>query len=260
MKIYTVVFIFTLITIFLGFPNDILRATEENALNEFTIPVVKVMVSPFLDGASLDACWQIVPKYNIETFNGKKQRLIQLQVCRSEDKIFFKVNFPALKKKDSYKCWHWDPIIQAYILGNEKEETLCIMISSEDNLLSDVWVWRSARTNAVATLDDMFMNNKKEFFTDAGRRCWYGRFFGNYAGVVLPRFYNRVPSGSIADVDAIGIWRNQEYTIEIARKLNTGHNDDLIFKSGEYFIQMFLYMPDINQLKFSKHKFKLRID
>ena len=260
MKIYVVLFTLNLITCFLGLFIDSLKASEIMILNESVIKVRNVNVSPFLDGASLDACWQQFQIYNLKSLPDKTNRKIELQVCRNRDKIFFKLLFKAAQKRDTYQCWHWDPLIQTYVLGNEKEEILCIVISSKEDSLSDIWVWRSARTNSAGTLDDMYISQDKKLSFDSGHQCWYGRFFGIYAGAVLPRFYNTVPSGSVADVDAVGVWREGEYTIEMARKLDTGHKDDIVFKPGEYAIQVFLYMPDQNQLKNFKPNFRFRIE
>ena len=260
MKIYVVLFIFNLINCFLSLFIDTLQASEIMTLNESIIKVPKINVSPFLDGASLDVCWQQLKTYSIESSYDSKKRNIQLQVCRSKDKIFLKFTFKAAEKRDIYQCWHWDPVIQTYVLGNEKEEVLCIVISSQNDSFSDIWVWRSARTNSADTLDDMFMNQENKLSFDSGHQCWYGRFFGIYAGAVLPRFYNTVPSGSVADVDAVGVWHEGKYTIEMARKLNTGHKDDIIFKPGEYAIQLFLYIPNKKQLKLIKPKLKFQID
>jgi hypothetical protein len=43
---------------------------------------------------------------------------------------------------------------------------------------------------------------------------------------VLPRFYQRVPDGSAADVRAKGKYDKKTMTVEFSRAINTGHNDD----------------------------------
>jgi hypothetical protein len=261
MKMYTLLFLICFFEGILTFKSVGLYAFEKSDNSKCIINVEKLNVVPFLDGASLDSCWQKLKEYNLGVSNKDKGGGLYFQVCRSKGKIFFKLNFHAKSRRDTYQCWHWDPVIQAYTLGEEEEETICIIISNKSSRLSDVWVWRSARTNPVGTLDDLYMGDGKKIIPDSGQLSWYGRFFGNYAGVVLPRFYNRVPVGSVADVTAVGIWRNNTYTIEIARKMNTGNSDDLIFKSGdEYFIQIFRYVPNLKELKYREAKFILKIE
>ena len=48
--------------------------------------------------------------------------------------------------------------------------------------------------------------------------------------------YPRQPTGSRADVRAKGVWSNGQWTIEFARKLNTGHDDDVAFTPGDIYL------------------------
>ena len=48
----------------------------------------------------------------------------------------------------------------------------------------------------------------------------------------MPKYVLRTPSGSRADVKAHGVWQDQMWTIVLARKLDTGHDDDVKFAVG----------------------------
>ena len=45
----------------------------------------------------------------------------------------------------------------------------------------------------------------------------------------MPRYeVNPNPTGSIADVEAKGVWRDGRWYLEMSRKLDTGHDDDVV--------------------------------
>ncbi len=49
----------------------------------------------------------------------------------------------------------------------------------------------------------------------------------------MPRYdVTLEPRGSIADVRAKGIWQNGRWVLEMARKLDTGHDDDVVFPAN----------------------------
>ena len=60
----------------------------------------------------------------------------------------------------------------------------------------------------------------------------------NFVKPLVNRYEAAKPAGSRGDVAAKGEWRNGYWTIEFARKFNTGHNDDVQFdpKSGKSYL------------------------
>jgi hypothetical protein len=50
---------------------------------------------------------------------------------------------------------------------------------------------------------------------------------------VMPRYQvNMTAQGSIADVQAKGVWRNGRWYLEMARKLDTGNADDAVIPAA----------------------------
>ena len=41
------------------------------------------------------------------------------------------------------------------------------------------------------------------------------------------------PKGSIADVQCKGVWKDGKWSLEIRRKLDTKHQDDVVFAKGK---------------------------
>jgi hypothetical protein len=137
-------------------------------------------------------------------------------------------------------CWHWDPVRHAYFLNGEKEMVLALIFKSActDDInrklsdFADVWVWRQSRNDPAKFADDMSSNKKLPFTLcslkmDNGTSSWFSRYFSEFAGAELPRFYSRIPTGSAGDVKGRCLINNGIVVHEFARKLKTGNSDDL---------------------------------
>ena len=53
------------------------------------------------------------------------------------------------------------------------------------------------------------------------------------AGDTVPGRILSRPVGSQADIRCAGVWRDGQWRLEIQRALNTGHDDDVVFKPGQ---------------------------
>ena len=51
--------------------------------------------------------------------------------------------------------------------------------------------------------------------------------YPEHAGDTVTKYENREPTGSRADIRAKGAWRDGVWTVEMARRLDTGNPDDL---------------------------------
>ena len=49
-----------------------------------------------------------------------------------------------------------------------------------------------------------------------------------FEGNVVDSFEQRQPTGSLADVQGKGLYEGKNWTLEMSRKFNTGHNDDAV--------------------------------
>ena len=77
---------------------------------------------------------------------------------------------------------------------------------------------------------------------DSGKSAYQEKIALDYQGPFTPRFSNRRPVGSRADIQARGCWREGVWTVELARKLDTGHDDDVAFTvGGEYLFTVSCY-------------------
>lgn len=242
------------------------KKTAEKANTSLTktdnITVSKIKVPPFLDGISMDKCWREIPGYALMFTQGKNQQEIKLKACTDNSKIFFLIEYQTESENRQHQIWHWDPVRQAYIPGTEKEEVFTIILAEkpDNNSKADIWIWRAARTDPVNKADDLFYfesdkinQSPKNIIMDKGEICWFSKYFGDYAGTQLPRFYNRTPKGSAADVSAKGNWDKKHLKIEFSRLLGTGNKDDIPLKKGTFYIQVHRGTPTIKSI--NKNKF-----
>lgn len=151
----------------------------------------------------------------------------------------------------------------------KKGEDQGSMYTNGPNERGDLWHWKAQRTNPVGYADDQYLTDKLETSHDetTGRRAdakTGGGYTANWnpgkkrpeftvakgkggpvltkalakpvgdhtrfkKGMRLPREVLEKPVGSRGDVAAKGLWKRKKWTLEIARKLETGHDDDIQF-------------------------------
>ena len=195
-----------------------------------------------IDGISDDKAWATLPFRTAKS--GTKE--MKFKIHSDDAFIYLLVVFPSEKENRQHMLWHWDPLKQYYSMGNEKEDELYIIWpdppvpvkSAATPEKADVWIWRAARTDPAGYADDYYMLEKSlssdrpegaqtELFPDQGLSGWLSKYFVSFTGDTVPRFYQRPPEGSAADVKAKGTWNSGFWTVEFRRKLNTGHSDDI---------------------------------
>jgi len=164
--------------------------------------------------------------------------------------ISFVITFTADEPRILHKPWKWSEDRAVYEVGSELEDAVKFFVFEDkaDVTFADVWVWRAGRTDGVGYADDMFWRPDKRtgyskvtlteegVGSDAGRLCWYSRFLGSFVGDSVKRFYNRVPTGSCADVTAKGEWSDGQWRVTFNRSLTTLQKDDVQFRRGSSYI------------------------
>lgn len=143
----------------------------------------------------------------------------------------------------------------------------------ENGQFLDLWQWRASRSNPLGHAGDdhvfeyRWFDHGKNLFTTPKQPAWmydkskmgfvaipekelkamrdrYPLVIGENAvpidasvkfnkGDILPRVVLQEPSESVADVHASGIWKNGMWTVELKRKLNTRHPDDIRLEKGK---------------------------
>jgi hypothetical protein len=144
-----------------------------------------------------------------------------------------------------------------------------------DGRFLDLWQWRAARSNPVGhagddwVFDYRWFDEGKNMFTSPGEPLWmYDRAKTGFAAIpearlhemlerfplvigrnaapfdpaapfregdLLPHPILQEPAGSMADIRANGAWRDGRWTVELRRKLDTGHSDDKVLAPGRIY-------------------------
>ncbi len=237
------------------------------AAAELDIPSVKVDTAPVVDGLARDAVWNRVKPVVIEdSASGSK---ILLRSVYTAEQIFFLVQYPDSAENYLHKPWVWNAAEKKYEEGSHREDTFVFKWNmmehdvnlsnfSDDDYQADVWYWKANRTNPAGYADDKNqilaatpIKNSTELISLTGKARHLGRYsdagkapykelkeITEYQGDLVDRYPSATPEGSRADVQAKGVWNGGFRTVEYARDLNTGHDDDLQFEpaSGKAYL------------------------
>ncbi len=229
-----------------------------------------VSEKPVIDGVLDEAVWEGVEI--VTTLDFSSQRLIELRSIHDGEMIYFLAKYPDAAASESHKSWFWEAEEEVYKPGMDREDmlvykwlmtgdALTFQADAVDVHTADIWFWKARRTNPAGYFDD----KRHEVTTeesegsasvksdkygqlylsrlgDDGKSAYQEKIFFEYQGDCVAKYYPRQPQGSRADVQGKGQWKDGYWTIESARKLDTGNVDDVAFTAGdEYSFGVSLY-------------------
>ena len=215
----------------------------------------KAKTAPIIDGKDLDASWANAQAITTRDKVGKID--ITLKALCTDKHVFFLVSFPDPDESRTHKSWVWDKNAGFYKTGNDIEDTFVfkwnmesesvdLNVRADNPYRADIWFWKACRTGPAGYADDkiqilsplkmekslrltsksgaaMYLLRKG----DKGTTAFKTKMIFEYKGSMVNRFIYQQPTGSRADIKAKGIWKNNRWTIEFARALVTGHDDDV---------------------------------
>jgi len=228
------------------------------AFGATTLTAVRVMGAPQIDGDASDLAWQQSTALLVRDQIAKVD--VTLKAVATGDTVYFLASYPDPEENSLHKPWVWDDKLEAYKLGRQREDAFVFKWAmqpinadlsnfSDEDYTADVWYWKAHRTNPAGFADDKHhvlgatsapkakelssKTGKKRFLQrlgDTGTSTTKKRMLLEKLGEIEPQYEIRQPSGSRADVLAKGAWKGGFWTIEFARKLDTGHSDDVVFQ------------------------------
>jgi hypothetical protein len=218
---------------------------------------LKTEIAPIIDGNDLDACW--ANAQTLTTHDKVADIDITLKAAYRDKHVYFLVSFPDKNESRTHKSWVWDKDTGFYKTGTNIEDTFVfkwnmnrkpvdLSVRSDKPYQADIWFWKACRTDPVGFADDkmhIFSDEKfrKSFMlksksgssmyllrqADKGTSAFKTNMISEFQGNIVDRFVYRLPKDSCADVKAKGIWKKGRWTIEFARVLVTGNEDDVKF-------------------------------
>jgi hypothetical protein len=231
---------------------------------ELTLVSMPVNEAPTIDGYATESLWNTAPA--ISTLDYSSQRPITLQSVYTASEVFFLVTYPVAAPSETHKTWTWDAKEEIYREGPDREDVFVFKWSMSGNDVNlalrepephhaDIWFWKAKRSNPAGYADDktQYLSLKAEpdsvkiqsekhgtlYFRrlgDAGKAPYQERYFYTYLGDRISQYDSVQPQASRGDVRAKGAWHDGQWTIEFARKLDTGHEDDIAFAPGSVYL------------------------
>lgn len=240
---------------------------------EQTITVGNIEATPVIDGDLTEwgeGDWSKVPV--VETIKDDKDNFtgnieVDLKVVQKEDIVYIAAKWPDSSENILYKRWIWRG--KKYKRGKKLDDMFALRFHlsgnydpsmlTEKTYKADVWLWSAGRSNASGYANDMWhlvttkmLEDAAEYKLESGKIV----FIRKKADSGTPAFENakprnrkkhegdklpstRVtenPEGSVADVQAKGVWKDGYWQIEMSRKMNTGNDDDTVFEQGKSII------------------------
>jgi hypothetical protein len=223
-----------------------------------------VTAGPTIDGHADEPFWETAPA--ITTLDYSSQRPITLKSVYTTDAVFFLVTYPDGDPSETHKTWVWDAKEEIYREGPNREDVFIFKWSMSGNNIrlalrdaephrSDIWYWKACRTNPSGYADDKGQGMSLEpgpdarpipsskygtlYFRrwgDTGEPPFEEKFFFDYQGKQRTKYVPKQPTESRADIRAKGVWHDGQWSIELARQLDTGHTDDVAFTPGGVYL------------------------
>ncbi len=242
------------------------------AFSAKTLVAQKVATPPVVDGVADDAVWSQAAALTVPDAVAKVD--VTLKAVYTEDRIFFLATYPDADESRLHKPWVWNKDLEVYQMGPQREDNFAFKWNlmdrsvdlsnfSDDLYRADVWYWKANRTDPAGYSDDKMhvisaeagkkaqpvtsKGGSQHFLVrlaDEGEGASDKKVLLDYQGDVVDQFTPREPSGSHADIKAKGHWQDGLWTIEFARKLDTGHDDDVQFSpvdSKDYLFGISVY-------------------
>ncbi|MCI0536323.1 MAG: ethylbenzene dehydrogenase-related protein [Verrucomicrobiales bacterium] len=245
----------------------VLGSVSSPAADAAKLVAAKVASAPVIDGKATDALWQtaklveVIAKGVMPKTRGTSST-VTLRAAHTDTHLYLLVQWTDDTKSDAgHKTWVWDATKNAYAEDADREDALSVafehtgpftgnMLSGEE--MWDVWHWKAFRTNPQGFamdrshhyFDSQPVVKANKHTTKDGKDVWIARPEDacdtvekkqaaptENKGGRVPQYLHGTPTGSAADVQAKGAWAGGKWTLELARKLDTGNADDTKFRS-----------------------------
>jgi hypothetical protein len=191
---------------------------------------------------------------------------VEYKAVIADSDLYIASRWPDKKPDEEYKNWVWKK--KKYKRGDKVDDMFAVRFDmdgdydacmiAEKTYKVDLWVWSAGRSNPAGFANDMWhlittnmIENAAEYKGPTGKMVYIKK----YADEGTPIFENTKPdrkkftekklpgiqwpgnpSGSVADVQAKGVWSDGYWSLEMKRSLDTKNPDDVVFKPGESII------------------------
>jgi hypothetical protein len=219
--------------------------------------------SPVIDG-KMDKVWKQAKPLAVvvrEAIGGYKPITVMLRSLHTDDSLYILAQWPDCTKSDMRDPYIWNAEKKEYERPSRPDDQFSLefplsgdfdvsMITLDHEYTADVWHWKAGRGNPVGWVDDKIhrisqkpVQGGVEYSMGGHGKVYIARLMDEgissyflkskpteFEGNLIDSFKQRQPSGSVADVRGKGIHDGKTWTLEMSRKFNTGHRDDVIIE------------------------------
>ena len=234
-----------------------------------TIRSAPLSSAPKLDGSGDD--WQNFPAVQVsvkptageDAKNYTGSIKVDVRSGTFGDHMYFFIEWPDDTEDATHKTLHWSEEEDGYVTGKDREDRFilkfdmggdfrtCMQAGTEYK--ADIWHWKAFRSQSAGLAHDkmhIFSFNQipkaKKHPTVNGKEIWIARPsdkgdkiyksqrpIDNIGDAVPKYIVNKNANGSVVDIKAAAKWANGKWSLELTRKLDTEHNDDVKFAKGQ---------------------------
>ncbi len=225
-----------------------------------TIVVAALPAAPVLDGRGDD--WEGVAAQSIPVSGPLAVSSVRVKTGIHGERVFFLFQWADPQADTEHKPFVWDAEAGRYVAGPQREDRFAVQFAmagdydvdwlSGNSFKADMWHWKAARSNPLGLAHDKMTiiglqpirktykaqtEDGRPLYiqrtSDAGGKLYTTKRYRRYEQDTMPKYMlNKGVSGSVADVQAKGVWKDGQWTLELQRKLDTGHVDDVAFVPG----------------------------
>jgi hypothetical protein len=223
---------------------------------------------PRLDGVLDDEAWRDTPAIDVATVqrfgpSTGAPILVQLRSVHTGGDVFFAASWSDATESRAIKPWLWNASAGRYEEGPEREDMFAIALPLagpfDADMLApvesswDVWQWKACRTDPAGFAMDKTSQHMRTqpagkaaaYPARDGRTLWIARpddagdplyvkrpAPAEFEGERIEQYVPTRATGSAADVRAKAQWVDGRWTLELSRRLTTGHDDDTALAIG----------------------------
>ena len=225
------------------------------------IPVHVLTAAPTVDGDAAE--WSSLPAVRVPLHRSHPAiTSVLVTAGRHDGRVFLLARWRDGTEDRVHKPWVWDLDTGRYVTGPEREDRFALQFAmagdydtnwaSGRTFVADMWHWKASRSDPHGLAHDKLTRITREKQlrsakirdplggtlyvarpSDGGGSLYTTARYGRRQAPVMPKYLlARSVTGSVADVSARGVWRDGTWTLELSRALDTGHDDDVRFRSG----------------------------
>jgi hypothetical protein len=213
-----------------------------------------------LDGQIDD--WQGVAGTVVSLSGAGGADRVELRAAIRGDRIYLVAIWDDPSESDLHKPYRWDEASHTYKKGDDMEDRFALSMRMSGDFTAnkldgseftaDVWHWKAHRSNPAGLAHDKWWRVSRTPFdksrafetpggetvhlarpSDAGDQLYKVVRYHVRQRETMPLYeINRGARGSIADVNAAGVWRDGRWYLELSRRLDTGHDDDAVIPAN----------------------------